>query len=326
MMMALASSGKKPAVLFPGASRCCRSRARMRERFKPSARASRRIRSRWSMPPRWAAAPALRLAAGASFWALRQPRRWLARRWGFAAAYRACALRAAHLAGCRAPLGPRHSAAASVQDGRRGYPDAAAIRNAMVVHAAFGGSTNLLLHISGHCPCGGLQRPTASDWVEVNRLVPRLVDALPNGPRNFATVQVFLAGGVPEVMLHLRAAGLLDTSVKTVSGETLDTCLDWWQQSPGAGNCGALARAGRNRSRRCDHVARSRAVARADVHGLFSPSAIWRRRDRSSRAPRSTPRWWDATMCLSACRSGRVFVTEEAAIQAIKSGEMARAM
>jgi len=44
-------------------------------------------------------------------------------------------------------------------------------------------------------------------------------------------VQVFLAGGVPEVMLHLRAAGLLDTSVKTVSGDTLGASLDWWKAS-----------------------------------------------------------------------------------------------
>ena len=58
------------------------------------------------------------------------------------------------------------------------------------------------------------------------------MDALPNGPRNFATVQVFLAGGLPEVMLHLRRAGLLNTEVKTVSGETLDTCLDWWESEP----------------------------------------------------------------------------------------------
>jgi xylonate dehydratase len=107
----------------------------------------------------------------------------------------------------------------------------AAIRNAMVVHAAFGGSTNLLLHIPAIAFSAKLQRPLASDWAEVNRQAPRLVDALPNGPRNFATVQVFLAGGVPEVMLHLRRAGLLDTSVKTVTGETLDASLDWWEQS-----------------------------------------------------------------------------------------------
>src|ERR1035437_7595918 len=82
----------------------------------------------------------------------------------------------------------------------------AAIRNAMVVHAAFGGSTNLLLHIPAIAHAAKLQRPTVADWTEVNAQVPRLVDALPNGPGNFATVQVFLAGGVPEVMLHLRSA------------------------------------------------------------------------------------------------------------------------
>jgi len=116
--------------------------------------------------------------------------------------------------------------------GTRDILTPAAVRNAMVLHAAFGGSTNLLLHLPAIAHAAGLKRPAVSDWVEVNRQVPRLVDALPNGPQNFATVQVFLAGGVPEVMLSLRAGGLLDTSVKTVSGETLGACLDWWEQSP----------------------------------------------------------------------------------------------
>jgi dihydroxyacid dehydratase/phosphogluconate dehydratase len=40
-----------------------------------------------------------------------------------------------------------------------------------------------------------------------------------------------MAGGVPEVMLHLRRAGLIDTRVMTASGSTLDESLDWWQQS-----------------------------------------------------------------------------------------------
>ena len=53
----------------------------------------------------------------------------------------------------------------------------------------------------------------------------------PTARADFATVQVFLAGGVPEVMLHLRAAGLLDSSVRTVTGESLGASLDWWQQS-----------------------------------------------------------------------------------------------
>ena len=107
----------------------------------------------------------------------------------------------------------------------------AAVRNAMVLHAAFGGSTNLLLHVPAIAHAAGLRRPTRQDWESVNREIPRLVDALPNGPKNFATVQVFLAGGVPEVMLHLRREGLLDTSVRTVTGETLAQSLDWWEQS-----------------------------------------------------------------------------------------------
>ncbi len=106
-----------------------------------------------------------------------------------------------------------------------------AIDNAMVLHAAFGGSTNLLLHVPAIAHAAGVPRPTAVDWSRVNRSVPRLVDALPNGPRNHPTVQVFLAGGVPEVMLHVRRAGLLNRHALTVSGETLDAALDWWEQS-----------------------------------------------------------------------------------------------
>ncbi len=107
----------------------------------------------------------------------------------------------------------------------------AAVRNAMILHAAFGGSTNLLLHLPAIAHAAGLKRPSVADWTAVNRQVPRLVDALPNGPRNFATVQVFLAGAVPEVMLHLRRIGLLEVNVRTVSGETLNENLNWWEES-----------------------------------------------------------------------------------------------
>lgn len=107
----------------------------------------------------------------------------------------------------------------------------ASIRNAMVVHAAFGGSTNLLLHIPAIAHAAGLSRPTVGDWIDVNRRVPRLVSVLPNGPVHHPTVRVFLAGGVSEVMLHLRRLGLLDTSVLTVTGKTLGENLDWWEAS-----------------------------------------------------------------------------------------------
>ncbi len=105
------------------------------------------------------------------------------------------------------------------------------IRNAMVVHAAFGGSTNLLLHIPAIAHSAGLERPRVQDWIEVNRTVPRLVDVLPNGPQYHPTVRVFLAGGVPEVMLHLRALGLLDLEVLTVTGRTLGENLEAWETS-----------------------------------------------------------------------------------------------
>ncbi len=107
----------------------------------------------------------------------------------------------------------------------------AAIRNAMVVHAAFGGSTNLLLHIPAIAHAAGLRRPTIEDWIDVNSKVPRLVSVLPNGPVHHPTVRVFLAGGVPEVMLHLRQLNLLDTGVLTVSGKTLNEVLDEWERS-----------------------------------------------------------------------------------------------
>jgi putative YjhG/YagF family dehydratase len=104
-----------------------------------------------------------------------------------------------------------------------------ALRNAMVVYAAVGGSTNLLLHVPAVAHAAGLAPPTVEDWAAVNRSVPRLVDCLPNGPH--PTVRVFLAGGVPEVMLHLRAQGLLDLGALTATGLPLGEALDAWEKS-----------------------------------------------------------------------------------------------
>jgi putative YjhG/YagF family dehydratase len=106
-----------------------------------------------------------------------------------------------------------------------------ALHNAMVVHAACGGSTNLLLHLTAVAFAAGLRRPTVADWSRVNRETPRLVDVLPNGPVGHPTVRMFLAGGVPEVMLHLRKMGLLELDALTVSGKTVGEVLEWWEQS-----------------------------------------------------------------------------------------------
>jgi putative YjhG/YagF family dehydratase len=107
----------------------------------------------------------------------------------------------------------------------------AAVHNAMVVHAAFGGSTNLLLHVPAIAHAAGLRRPVVDDWDRINRQVPRIVDVLPNGPQQHVTVRAFLAGGVPEVMLHLRAMGLLQLDAMTATGRPLGDNLDWWERS-----------------------------------------------------------------------------------------------
>ncbi|MBE6484597.1 MAG: YjhG/YagF family D-xylonate dehydratase [Actinomycetaceae bacterium] len=106
-----------------------------------------------------------------------------------------------------------------------------AVENAMVLHAAFGGSTNLLLHLAAIAYHAGCRVPSVADWARINRRVPRLVSVLPIGPVMYPTASVFLAGGVPEVMLHLRRLGLLHEDVLTATGQTLGENLDWWENS-----------------------------------------------------------------------------------------------
>ncbi len=106
------------------------------------------------------------------------------------------------------------------------------LENAIAAHAACGGSTNLLLHIPAIAHAAGLDRPTVDDWRDVNRRVSRFVDVLPNGPVNHPTVQMYLAGGVPELMWHLREAGAIHGECMTVNGQTWDEILDAWRDSP----------------------------------------------------------------------------------------------
>jgi putative YjhG/YagF family dehydratase len=195
-----------------------------------------------------------------------------------------------------------------------------ALRNAMVLHAAFGGSTNLLIHLPAIAFSAGLKRPTVAEWAEVNREVPRLVDALPNGPRGFATVQVFLAGGVPEAMLALRAGGLLDESVKTVSGETLGACLDWWVDSE-------RRRAVRKQLKELDGIdpddvimSRDRARERGLTSTVCFPIGNLAPEGSVIKSTAIDPSLVDANGVFRHRGPARVFTTEAAAIRAIKSG------
>jgi putative YjhG/YagF family dehydratase len=204
----------------------------------------------------------------------------------------------------------------------RSLLSAGAIENALVVHAAFGGSTNLILHLAAVAHAARLRAPTVDDWARVNRQVPRLVDCLPNGPRGHATVQVFQAGGVPEVMLHLRRAGLLELDTMTAAGDSLGSMLDWWEQS----------------ERRSTLRARLQEHDRIDANDvIMSPDAAHSRGLTSTVcfiggniAPQGAvikstaidPSVIDSDGVYRKTGPARVFLTEPAAIAAIKSGHI----
>ncbi len=123
----------------------------------------------------------------------------------------------------------------------------AALENAMLIHAAVGGSTNLLLHIPAIAAAAGLKRPDADAFRKANAAVSRIVDCLPNGPVGHPTVQLFLAGGVPEIAWHLRELGLFQGDAMTASGLTWNEILDAWPTCERREIC-------RETLRRVDHV------------------------------------------------------------------------
>jgi putative YjhG/YagF family dehydratase len=219
----------------------------------------------------------------------------------------------------------RRSALALLRLSAAGIPmsrilTAQALENAMLIHAAVGGSTNLLLHIPAIAHAAGLPRPSLADWKHVNQRTPRLVDALPNGPRNHPTVQVFLAGGVPEVMLKLRDAGLLNLDVLTVTGEKLSTSLDWWESSE-------RRRASRARLEQSDGVDPNHVIFGIDGArraGLTStvvfPSGNIAKQGSVVKATAIDPATVGADGVYRHRGPVRVFVSERAAIAAIKGG------
>ena len=198
----------------------------------------------------------------------------------------------------------------------------AALHNAMVLHAAFGGSTNMLLHIPAIAHAAGLRRPQVEDWAHVNRQIPRIVDALPNGPRGFATVQIFLAGGVPEVMLKLRDAGLLDCDVFTASGETLGTNLDWWADSEMRREMKAqlLTRDGIGDT---DVIMTpAQALSRGLTPTICFPVGNLAPQGSVIKSTAIDPSLIDDANVYRHTGPARVFVTEAAAVHAIKGGDL----
>ncbi|HEX7861543.1 MAG TPA: YjhG/YagF family D-xylonate dehydratase [Verrucomicrobiae bacterium] len=192
--------------------------------------------------------------------------------------------------------------------------------NAMAVHAAFGGSTNLLLHIPAIAHAAKIRRPTVEDWIGINRRVPRIVDVLPNGPVHHPTIRAFLAGGVPEVMLHLRELGVLDLDALTVTGKSVAENLATWEKSERRLRFKEILL--REDGVPADDVIMSPAQARS--RGLTSTVTF----PRGNIAPEGSvikstaidPSVVDADGIYRKEGPARVFVSEREAIAAIKSG------
>jgi putative YjhG/YagF family dehydratase len=158
------------------------------------------------------------------------------------------------------------------------------------------------------------------DWKELNQKVPRIVDVLPNGPAEHPTVRVFLAGGVPEVMLKLRQLDLLDLDVMTVSGEKLDKLLDRWEKSQRRRRLRELLREKDNIDP--DEVIMS--PERARQAGLTSTITL----PKGNLTPEGSvikstaidPALLDSAGVYRKIGPARVFTSEPSAIQAIKAG------
>jgi len=91
-----------------------------------------------------------------------------------------------------------------------------ALKNAIVVDAAIGGSTNAPLHVISIGKEFGIQIELDL-FDEISRKTPLLASVIPNGP--YTVVDFYEAGGVPALLREL--GDLIDTSALTVDGSTV---------------------------------------------------------------------------------------------------------
>ena len=97
-----------------------------------------------------------------------------------------------------------------------------AFLNAVAVDMALGGSTNTALHLLAIAYYAGIEL-SLSDFSMVSDRVPHLTSLAPAGPHH--VVDLYFAGGVPAILSELGRVGLIDKSVRTVSGSTLGNKL-----------------------------------------------------------------------------------------------------
>jgi dihydroxy-acid dehydratase len=102
-----------------------------------------------------------------------------------------------------------------------------AFENAIILHAAVGGSTNALLHLPVIAREAGVD-VSIDDFDRIHRRVPVLANVKTTG--RYPVEYFWYAGGVPAVMLELRE--MLHLDCLTVTGKTVGQNLEEIEQSP----------------------------------------------------------------------------------------------
>jgi dihydroxy-acid dehydratase len=97
------------------------------------------------------------------------------------------------------------------------------IENAVAVIMATGGSTNAVLHFLAIAHAAGVEW-SIDDFERMRKKIPVLCDLKPSG--KYLAVDLHLAGGIPQVMKTLMAAGLLNTDCITITGQTIGEMLN----------------------------------------------------------------------------------------------------
>ncbi|WP_148253084.1 dihydroxy-acid dehydratase [Aidingimonas lacisalsi] len=101
-----------------------------------------------------------------------------------------------------------------------------AFKNAMTLDIAMGGSTNTILHLLAAAQEGDIDF-RMSDIDAMSREVPQLCKLAPN-TQQYHIEDCHRAGGIMAILGELDRAGVLNTSVPTVYGDTLGQALDEW--------------------------------------------------------------------------------------------------
>ena len=108
----------------------------------------------------------------------------------------------------------------------RAIGNKSAFKNAMTLDIAMGGSTNTILHLLAAAQEAEVDF-TMADIDRLSREVPQLCKVAPN-TQKYHIEDVHRAGGIMAILGELDRAGVLDTSVPTVYGDSLKAALEEW--------------------------------------------------------------------------------------------------